>query len=62
LVTRLWDKIARLMNLYGFDLTVKQASFSGAKTPNHESIDDTMMDAAVYSIIGMLLRDNKWGK
>lgn len=63
LVTRLWDKTARLMNLYGFKFTIPVAgTYSTPKTPKHESIDDTLQDSAVYSIIGLLLRRGKWGK
>jgi len=62
LVTRLWDKVARLMNLTGFRFSVTCDGFDAPKQPKHESIDDTLMDAAVYSIIGLLLRQGKWGK
>lgn len=62
LVTRLWDKIARLMNLEGFRFKVEFEKLEPPKTPKHESIDDTLMDAAVYSVIGLLLRRNVWGK
>jgi hypothetical protein len=63
LITRLWDKVARLMNLSGFRFTIEpgSVSFTAPKEPNHESIDDTLMDASVYAIIGMLLRGGKWG-
>ena len=62
LVTRLWDKIARLMNLQGFRFNVEFVSFESPKAPKHESIDDTLMDSAVYSVIGILLRAGLWGK
>ena len=62
LVTRLWDKIARLLNLTGFRFTVQYDGFQKPEQPRHESIDDTLMDAAVYSIIGILLRKDSWGK
>lgn len=32
------------------------------KSPKNESIEDTLMDMAVYAIIGLLLRRGKWGK
>jgi len=60
-VTRLWDKVARLMNLTGFRMTISASEFSAPRTPNNESIDDTYMDASVYSIIGLLLRRGQWG-
>lgn len=63
LVTRLWDKTARLMNLTGFRFEIQQAGeFVAPNAPKHESIDDTLMDAAVYAIIGKLLRMGKWGR
>lgn len=62
LVTRLWDKIARLMNLQGFRFKVEYVGLEIPKQPKHESIDDTLMDAAVYSVIGILLRRDSWGK
>lgn len=62
IIVRMWDKMARLMNLLGFDIEV---SFIKYKTPieaKNESIDDTLIDMAVYSIIGLLYRKGKWGK
>lgn len=59
--TRLWDKIARLLNLYGFRFDIVHAQFGQPKEPKHESIDDTLMDSANYSVIGMLLREGEWG-
>src|SRR3990167_5863387 len=56
LVTRLWDKVARLMNLQGFRFRVEYEGLELPKEPKHESINDTLMDAAVYSVIGLLLR------
>lgn len=62
LVTRLWDKIARLMNLMGFKIDVQMSSFTQPEAPKHESIDDTLLDAANYSVIGLLLRRGQWGR
>jgi len=62
LVTRLWDKIARLMNLTGFDVTIAKSSFDKPKEAKNESIDDTYLDLANYGLIGKLLRDGKWGR
>jgi len=61
LVTRLWDKTARLLNLVGFKIDVEFKDFEKPKDPKNESLDDTYMDAAVYSIIGLILRKGKWG-
>lgn len=63
LITRLWDKTARLLNLMGFKFTIQEAGQYTAPTePKHESIEDTYMDMAVYAIIGLLLRKGVWGK
>lgn len=61
-VVRLWDKIARLMNLTGFKLKVDIASYDKPKAPKNESVDDAYMDLSVYGIIGMLVRQGVWGK
>jgi hypothetical protein len=62
LVTRLWDKTARLMNLSCFHLTVIESHLEQPHDPKNESIDDTLIDGAVYNIIGILLRRGMWGK
>jgi hypothetical protein len=62
LTTRLWDKVARLMNLQGFRFKVEYEGLVLPKAPKHESIDDTLQDAAVYAVIGLLLRRGLWGK
>lgn len=62
LVTRLWDKVARLMNLTGFKIDLHtKVSFEAPRDPKNESIEDTYQDLAVYGIIGLLLRWGKWG-
>lgn len=62
LMTRTWDKIARLMNLMGFRVEVAQSKFEHPTAPKNESIDDTIMDLAVYAIIWQLYRKGAWGK
>lgn len=63
LVTRLWDKIARLLNLTGFRFSITDAGrFESSREPSNEAIEDTYEDAAVYSVIGLLLRKGVWGK
>lgn len=61
-LVRLWDKIARLLNLLGFRIRAEFVGFEASRSPKHEAIEDTYHDAAVYSIIGLLLRQGKWGK
>lgn len=62
LATRIWDKVTRMMNLEGFHLKMEKSTFSTPKVPKNESLDDTFMDLAVYGIIAMLYRADRWGK
>jgi Domain of unknown function (DUF4406) len=59
---RLWDKIARLMNLTGFRFEVSNPRFEIPKIPKYESVEDTLHDTAVYSVIALLVRRGLWGK
>ena len=61
LVTRLWDKTARLMNLAGFRVHISHSTYEAAREPKHEAINDTYEDLACYGVIGLLLRQGKWG-
>jgi hypothetical protein len=60
-VTRLWDKMARLLNLSGFRFECSVGQYTAPKNPAHESIDDTYLDLSCYAIIGLLLRRGQWG-
>lgn len=62
LMTRLWDKINRLMNLTGFHIRVDLLDFGPPREPHNESIEDNILDAAVYPVIWMLYRAKKWGR
>lgn len=62
LVTRIWDKVARLMNLAGFHITISNSYFDKPQEPKNESIDDSILDLATYGIIYQIYRSNKWGK
>lgn len=63
LVTRLWDKTARLLNLTGFKFqALLSEGFDAPRQPKNEAIDDTYYDLAVYGVIGLLLRKKVWGK
>jgi 5'-nucleotidase len=62
LMTRTWDKVSRLMNLTGFKIDVSLRSFEPPCQPKNESVDDNLMDLAVYSIIWQIYRQGKWGK
>ena len=61
IVTRFWDKTARIMNLHGFD--IRTGEFNTRLTPpKNESIEDSFLDSAVYSIIALIYRAGKWGR
>lgn len=63
LLTRLWDKTARLLNLQGFRLRITEpGTYEAPRNPKHESVDDTYLDLACYAVIGLLLRRGKWGR
>jgi hypothetical protein len=49
LVTRIWDKLARIRNLT-----------QNSSTPNNESLEDSFADTANYAIIGMLVLRGQW--
>ncbi len=61
-VVRLWDKMARLMNLSGFRIEIASSWFEAPREPENESIDDTYFDGATYNIIGLLVRRGQWGR
>jgi nucleoside 2-deoxyribosyltransferase len=62
LTTRIWDKVARLMNLVGFHIEISNSYFDNPKEPKNESIDDNLLDLATYAIIYQIYRSNAWGK
>lgn len=62
-VVRMWDKMARLMNLTGFRIEIVSSKFEVPQTrPANESIDDTYLDIMGYSILAQLMRKGVWGK
>jgi hypothetical protein len=60
IMVRMVDKISRLTHLTGWDF--KTGTKSEVKSPNNESIDDTLMDLASYALIMLVYRQGKWGK
>lgn len=62
-IVRIWDKVARLMNLYGFKIEIASSHYEAPQEPVvDESIEDTLTDLANYAIIQLILRQDKWGK
>jgi len=62
LMTRVWDKVARLMNLMGFKIELSESRFEAPSAPKNEATIDSILDLSVYSIIWMLYRKGVWGK
>lgn len=62
LMTRVWDKISRLMNLFGFRVEIASSVYEKPHSPKNESIEDNILDTMVYSIIWQIFRLGKWGK
>lgn len=63
LVTRMWDKMSRIMHLTGFNIDVNISEFSPpVNSPKYESLMDSFKDIAAYSIIAQLYKNGDWGK
>ena len=62
IVTRMWDKVVRLMNLVGFDVVVTKSEFRQPREAANESIEDSYGDLSVYGVIGKLHRKGQWGR
>lgn len=63
LVTRLWDKMARLMSLTGFELKITEPSkYTEPREVANEPVIDTYLDLSNYGVIAKLMSDDKWGK
>jgi hypothetical protein len=63
LVTRIWDKMARLFSLEGWDVKVHEpAVYVGPREAVNEPTEDAYMDLACYGIIGLLFKRGKWGR
>lgn len=62
LTTRVWDKMARIMHLTGFQLDLRGSRFDHSRTPKNESLTDSWMDMAVYAVIWLIHATGKWGK
>ena len=60
LTTRMWDKMARLMSLEGFNIATGE--YKGEREAKNESVDDTLLDLANYAVIALIYRQGKWGK
>lgn len=48
--------------MVGFRIEVTKAKFEAPRDPKNESIEDTLLDTAVYGVIGLLLRRGLWGR
>jgi hypothetical protein len=62
LATRIWDKVARLMNLTGFKIEISDSSFEAPSNPMNESTADSWLDLSVYGVISQVYTRGAWGK
>lgn len=63
LITRIWDKVARLLSLTGFDIQVEFKGYAPRNDPAQcEPLHDTYLDLAVYGVVGRIYKDGLWGK
>lgn len=62
LATRVWDKIARLLNLIGFSVEISESTYDKPKAAKNESLEDNLLDLSVYAVIWQLYRKGVWGK
>lgn len=62
LVTRIWDKVARLLHLIGFNIDISKSEYDKPKIAKNESFEDNLIDLSVYSIIWQLYHKGIWGK
>jgi len=62
LMTRFWDKTARLMNLIGFDISTGEYTGMKENAVKDEKIDQTFIDASNYGVIARIYLEGKWGK
>ncbi len=60
-VVRMWDKMARLLNLTGFRIEIASSRFDKPLEAKNEAIEDSFDDISVYGNIAQLLRMGKWG-
>lgn len=62
LATRIWDKVARLLHLIGFNIDISKSEYDKSKIAKNESFEDNLIDLSVYSIIWQLYHKGIWGK
>jgi len=63
-IVRMWDKMARLMNLSGFRIKIVSSELVPEKsvTVSDETVSDTLIDMSNYGIIATMQREGSWGK
>ncbi len=62
IATRMWDKIVRIMNLTGFNITAEHKGFTHRKDAVNEPYMDAFLDVSVYGVIAQIFEEGKWGK
>lgn len=62
LVTRLWDKMARIFSLTGFKVKAEFQEYTAPREAQNESLDDSYLDLATYGVIASIYRKGVWGQ
>lgn len=62
IATRMWDKIVRIMNLTGFQISAEHLGFEKPRRAVNEPYMDAFMDVSVYGIIAQIFEQGDWGK
>lgn len=61
-VVRVWDKVCRLLHLYGIRIDANLVGFGAPADARNEAIEDTWMDLSAYGLIGRMAREGVWGE
>jgi hypothetical protein len=59
---RVWDKVCRLLNLTGWQISATFVALTPPKEAHNEPIEDAWLDLANYGVIGYLNHEGSWGR
>ena len=62
IISRILDKICRILSLEGWDVEITFKGFREAKKAKFESVYDAYKDLSVYALIALIFKQGKWGK
>ena len=61
-LTRLWEKVVRMMNLMGYNFEVSRSWRTPRQTPLNETNDEAWHDIANVAVICLLVEQGVWGR